>query len=27
MNAVVPLINRGFKPGRFGAKPGVQIKA
>ena len=26
MNAVVPLINRGFKPKRFGAKPGVEIK-
>jgi len=26
MNAVVPLINRGFKPRRFGAKPGVDIK-
>ena len=26
MNAVVPLINRGFKPRRFGAKPGVEIK-
>jgi len=25
MNAVVPLINRGFKPRRFGAKPGVEI--
>jgi electron transport complex protein RnfD len=27
MNAVVPLINRGFKPKRFGAKPGVKINA
>ncbi|OFY50664.1 MAG: Na+-transporting NADH:ubiquinone oxidoreductase subunit D [Bacteroidetes bacterium GWF2_41_31] len=27
MNAVVPLINKGFKPKRFGAKPGVPIKA
>jgi len=27
MNAVVPLINRGFKPKRFGANPGVEIKA
>ncbi len=26
MNAVVPLINRGFKPRRFGVKPGVEIK-
>ena len=26
MNAVVPLINRGFKPKRFGTKPGVEIK-
>jgi electron transport complex protein RnfD len=26
MNAVVPLINMGFKPKRFGAKPGVAIK-
>lgn len=26
MNAVVPLINMGFKPRRFGAKPGVAIK-
>lgn len=26
MNAVVPLINRGFKPRRFGIKPGVEIK-
>lgn len=26
MNAVVPLINRGFKPRRFGARPGVEIK-
>jgi len=26
MNAVVPLINMGFKPRRFGAKPGVVIK-
>ncbi len=26
MNAVVPLINKGFKPKRFGAKPGVPIK-
>ena len=26
MNAVVPLINRGFKPRRFGTKPGVEIK-
>ena len=25
MNAVVPLINRGFKPRRFGKKPGVAI--
>ena len=25
MNAVVPLINRGFKPRRFGAKPGVEL--
>jgi electron transport complex protein RnfD len=25
MNAVVPLINRGFKPRRFGKKPGVTI--
>ncbi len=25
MNAVVPLINRGFKPRRFGAKPGIAI--
>ena len=25
MNAVVPLINKGFKPRRFGAKPGVAI--
>ena len=25
MNAVVPLINRGFKPRRFGVKPGVEI--
>ncbi len=25
MNAVVPLINRGFKPRRFGIKPGVEI--
>ena len=25
MNAVVPLINRGFKPKRFGVKPGVAI--
>ncbi len=27
MNAVVPLINRGFKPRRFGAKSGMQVKA
>ncbi len=27
MNAVVPLINRGFKPKRFGANPGVKIEA
>lgn len=27
MNAVVPLINRGFKPRRFGANPGVKIEA
>ena len=26
MNAVVPLINKGFKPRRFGVKPGVEIK-
>jgi len=25
MNAAVPLINRGFKPRRFGAKPGVEL--
>lgn len=25
MNAAVPLINRGFKPKRFGAKPGVAL--
>lgn len=25
MNATVPLINRGFKPTRFGAKPGVTL--
>lgn len=25
MNATVPLINRGFKPTRFGVKPGVTI--
>ena len=25
MNATVPLINRGFKPRRFGAKPGVAL--
>ena len=25
MNAVVPLINKGFKPKRFGIKPGVEI--
>ena len=25
MNATVPLINRGFKPRRFGAKPGVVL--
>lgn len=25
MNAAVPLINLGFKPRRFGAKPGVEI--
>lgn len=25
MNAAVPLINMGFKPRRFGAKPGVQL--
>lgn len=25
MNALVPLINKGFKPTRFGAKPGVAI--
>ena len=25
MNAVVPLINRGFKPRRFGKKPGVAM--
>ncbi len=25
MNSVVPLINRGFKPRRFGAKPGVAV--
>lgn len=25
MNAAVPLINRGFKPKRFGIKPGVEI--
>ena len=25
MNSAVPLINRGFKPRRFGAKPGVQL--
>ena len=25
MNAVVPLINRGFKPKRFGSKPGVEL--
>lgn len=25
MNALVPLINKGFKPARFGAKPGVAI--
>lgn len=27
MNSVVPLINRGFKPRRFGDNPGVKIKA
>ncbi|MDP2724551.1 MAG: RnfABCDGE type electron transport complex subunit D [Bacteroidales bacterium] len=27
MNAVVPLINKGFKPRRFGARPGVTVKA
>jgi len=27
MNAVVPLINRGFKPKRFGTNPGIEIKA
>lgn len=27
MNAVVPLINKGFKPRRFGVKPGVEVKA
>jgi len=27
MNAVVPLINRGFKPKRFGDNPGVKIEA
>jgi len=27
MNAVVPLINKGFKPGRFGDRPGVKIEA
>jgi len=27
MNAVVPLINRGFKPKRFGDNPGVKINA
>ncbi len=25
MNSVVPLINRGFKPRRFGDKPGVEL--
>ena len=25
MNAAVPLINRGFKPRRFGAKPGIEL--
>lgn len=27
MNAVVPLINQGFKPKRFGIKPGIEIKS
>jgi electron transport complex protein RnfD len=27
MNAVVPLINKGFKPKRFGDRPGVKIEA
>jgi electron transport complex protein RnfD len=27
MNAVVPLINKGFKPKRFGIKPAVAIKS
>ena len=27
MNAVVPLINKGFKPKRFGVKPAVAIKS
>ncbi|PLX10636.1 MAG: Na+-transporting NADH:ubiquinone oxidoreductase subunit D [Marinilabiliales bacterium] len=27
MNAVVPLINNGFKPKRFGTKPGIEIKS
>jgi len=27
MNAVVPLINQGFKPKRFGIKPGIKIKS
>lgn len=27
MNAVVPLINQGFKPRRFGIKPGIEIKS
>lgn len=27
MNAAVPLINMGFKPRRFGAKPGVELGA
>ena len=27
MNAVVPLINRGFKPKRFGSDPGIKINA
>ena len=25
MNAVVPLINKGFKPRRFGVKPGIEL--
>jgi electron transport complex protein RnfD len=27
MNAVVPLINKGFKPKRFGTKPAIEVKS